>query len=139
MFPGPLETVSALAFVVTQAKRYHRFLMNHEEAVIKAFFLPTKRERYLGFIATAKGRAKIIRELSHFKALDPQFMRSIIPSQHDAGSVAKLIRSKGAGPSCRVISENSDLGARYVVPSSFRMNRSNSLTSTPFQSMHLLS
>ena len=114
MFPGPLETVSALAFVVTQAKRYHRFLMNHEEAVIKAFFLPTKRERYLGFIATAKGRAKIIRELSHFKALDPQFMRSIIPSQHDAGSVAKLIRirSKGAGPSCWVISENSDLDGK---------------------------
>jgi len=88
--------------------------MNHEEAVIKAFFLPTKRERYLGFIATAKGRAKIIRELSHFKALDPQFMRSIIPSQHDAGSVAKLIRirSKGAGPSCWVISENSDLDGK---------------------------
>jgi len=106
--------VSALAFVVTQAKRYHRFLMNHEEAVIKAFFLPTKRERYLGFIATAKGRAKIIRELSHFKALDPRFMRSIIPSQHDAGSVAKLIRirSKGAGPSCWVISENSDLDGK---------------------------
>ncbi len=100
--------MSALAFVVTQAKRYHRFLMNHEEAVIKAFFLPTKRERYLGFIATAKGRAKIIRELSHL------FMRSIIPSQHDAGSVAKLIRirSKGAGPSCWVISENSDLDGK---------------------------
>ncbi len=31
------------------------------------------------------------------------------------------------------------VGARYIVPSSFRMNRSNSLTSTPFQSMHLLS
>ena len=106
--------MSALAFVGTQAKRYHRFLMNHEEAVIKAFFLPTKRERYLGFIATGKGRAKIIRELSHFKALDPQFMRSIIPSQHDAGSVAKLIRirSKGAGPSCWVISENSDLDGK---------------------------
>jgi hypothetical protein len=62
-----------------------------------------------------------------------------MPSQHDAASVAKLIRSKGAGPSCWVISENSDLGARYIVRSSFRMNRSNSATSTPFQSMHLLS
>lgn len=95
-------------------KRYHRSLMNHEVAVIKAFFVPTKRERYLGFMATAKGRAKIIAELSHFKALDPRFMKKIIPSQHDPASVAKLIRSKGAGPTCWVISKISDLDGKEV-------------------------
>src|SRR5260370_30198509 len=81
---------------------------------IKGLGLGFCNRLYLGFIATAKGRAKIIRELSHFKALDPQFMRSIIPSQHDAGSVAKLIRirSKGARPSCWFISQNSDLAGK---------------------------
>jgi hypothetical protein len=74
--------------------------MNHEEALIKAFILPSKRERYLGFLSTSKGRAKIISELTHFKALDPRFMKSIIPSQHDPASVVRLCRSKGAGATC---------------------------------------
>lgn len=88
--------------------------MNHEEALIKAFILPSKRERYLGFLSTSKGRAKIISELTHFKALDPRFMKSIIPSQHDPASVVQLCRSKGAGATCWVISENSDLDGKEV-------------------------
>jgi hypothetical protein len=88
--------------------------MNHEEALIKAFILPSKRERYLGFLSTSKGRAKIISELAHFKALDARFMKSIIPSQHDPVSVAKLIRSKGAGPKCWVMSENSQLDGKEL-------------------------
>jgi hypothetical protein len=52
-------TFVTAALDCTQAKRYHRFLMNHEEAVIKAFFLPTKRERYPGFIATAKAAQRL--------------------------------------------------------------------------------
>jgi len=46
--------------------------MHHEEALIKAFFEKTKRERYLEMVANPKKRVKFLRELYHFQSLDPR-------------------------------------------------------------------
>jgi hypothetical protein len=88
--------------------------MNHEEATIKAFILPSKRERYLEFVASPKKRAKLIRELGHFKHLNPKFVVAILPSQQNCSGVLNILTTKGAGPKCWVISENSRLDGREM-------------------------
>jgi hypothetical protein len=86
--------------------------MNHEEALIKAFIDPNRTERYLEFIASPKKRVKLIKELAHFKALNPVFMVQIPTNQRNASAIIELLKAKGAGPKCWVISENAKLDGR---------------------------
>jgi hypothetical protein len=88
--------------------------VNHEEAAIKAFILPQRRERYLGFLSSQKGRKKFTDELAHFKALDPRYIVDIPTGKRNRSSLAKLLTSKGAGSRCWVISENSKLDAQEM-------------------------
>ncbi|MGH9773439.1 MAG: hypothetical protein ACRD50_00650 [Candidatus Acidiferrales bacterium] len=88
--------------------------MEHEEAVVRAFFPPQRRERYLGFLSTKKGRAKFISELWDFNAVDPKRVVAIPPSQQNRDSIAKLLSSMGAPPMCWVMSENIELDAREL-------------------------
>jgi hypothetical protein len=88
--------------------------MNHEEEVVKAFILPSRRNRYLEFLTTPKKRAKFIAQLSHFKHLNPKFALSISGRETNSASLLKLLAAKGAGSKCWVISENSQLDAREM-------------------------
>jgi hypothetical protein len=92
----------------------HAGRMNHEAEVVKAFILPSRRDRYLEFLTTPKKRAKFIAQLSHFKHLNPKFAFSILGREKNPVSLLKLLTSKGAGPKCWVISENSQLDAREM-------------------------
>jgi len=78
--------------------------MNHEEATVRAFILPTKRERYLGFLSNKNGRTKFSLELAHFKSLNPMYIVPILPSHQNSSLIAKILTAKGAGPKCWVIS-----------------------------------
>jgi hypothetical protein len=80
--------------------------MNHEEATVRAFIQPTKRERYLGFLSNKKGRTKFRLELAHFKSLNPMYIVPILPGHQNPSSIAKMLAAKGAGPKCWVISED---------------------------------
>jgi len=53
-------------------------------------------------------------ELSHFKALNPKFMVAIHSNQVNPFAITKLLRAKGAGATCYVMSENSDLDGREM-------------------------
>jgi hypothetical protein len=88
--------------------------VNHEEELIRAFFLPTKRERYLEMIAKPKGREKFLQELAHFKALDPRYCFAIPKVEHTAEQKAAYLTRKGAPPSCWVTSEDSDLDGKQI-------------------------
>ncbi len=88
--------------------------MDHEEAVIRAFRLPTKRDRYLEFLSSPRRRTKFIAELAHFKHLDAKFAFSIPGSQKNPASLHKLLTAKGAGPKCWVISKNRALDCREM-------------------------
>jgi hypothetical protein len=88
--------------------------MNHEEEVVKAFILPSRRDRYLDFLTTPKKRAKFIAELPHFKHLNLEFALRIPGPQQNVPSLNKLLRAKGAGPTCWVISEDSNLDAQEM-------------------------
>jgi len=83
--------------------------MGHEEELIRAFFLPTKRERYLEMIAKPKKRERFLRELGHFKHLDPRYVVTIPAGQRHANDMALILAQKGAPPSCWVTSEDSRL------------------------------
>jgi len=88
--------------------------MNHEEATIKAFVVPNRQERYLAFLSNPKRRAKFTTELAHFKALDFTYAKIIPAVQQNASSIAKLLTSKGAGQTCWVISEDSEIDAKQM-------------------------
>ena len=83
--------------------------MNHEEAVVKAFTIPVRQDRYLEFLQSPKKRAKFIAQLAHFKHLNPKFVVGIPGNQQNPSSRLKLLVEKGAGTKCWVISENSEL------------------------------
>ena len=88
--------------------------VNHEEELIRAFILPHRRERFLEMIAKPQKRAKLLTQLSHFKALDLRFTIAIPPNQQNPSSLAKILRAKGAGARCYVVSENSRLDGKEV-------------------------
>jgi hypothetical protein len=87
---------------------------NHEQALVKAFIDPNRTERYLEFITSPKKRVKLIKELAHFKALNPAFMVPIPTNQRNVSAIIELLKAKGAGPSCWVISENPKLDGREM-------------------------
>jgi hypothetical protein len=89
--------------------------MNHEEELIKAFFAPTKRERYLEMVATPKKRTRFLHELGHFKALDPRFCFTLPKGVHSAKEIADFLSAKGAPPLCQVTSEYSSLDRKQML------------------------
>jgi hypothetical protein len=90
------------------------FDMNSEAAVIRAFILSSKRDRYLEFLTNPKGRAKFIAQLAHFKHLNPNFACSIPGGQTNPASLQKLLVARGAGSKCWVISENRELDCQEM-------------------------
>jgi len=88
--------------------------LNHEEALIKAFIPTHRQERFLEIIAKPKKRAKLLTQLYHFDDLNPKFMVAIPPNQQNPSSLVKLLKAKGAGSVCYVISTNSLLDGKEV-------------------------
>jgi hypothetical protein len=87
--------------------------MDHEKGLSK-FMVPSKQERYEGFLSTPRGRKKFIGELAHFGSLDPKSVVTIPSVQHKPLFVARLLVSRGATSRCWVISENPDLDGREM-------------------------
>jgi len=99
--------------------------VKHEEATIKAFVMPDKQERFLTFLSKPKTRKKLTQELGHFKWFEPRFASPIawkvdptlkLSDRHAQGiaSVSRLLKSKGAGKTCWVISESPDVDAKEL-------------------------
>lgn len=88
--------------------------MNHEAELIKAFFAPTKRERYLDMVANPTKRQKFLRELYHFKDLDPRYCFAVPKGVHTPDQIAAFLHQKGAPASCRVLSTNAKLDGKEM-------------------------
>jgi len=100
---------------------------DHEAAVIRAFVQRDKQERFLSFLASPKNRKKFTESLSHFRWFDQRFAASLrwkvdqdpklTPwEKHLSGieNIVRLLKSKGAGPSCWVISEDPEIDGREL-------------------------
>lgn len=94
--------------------------VEHEQALIKAFVLRPKQERFLSLVASSKGREKFTAELGHFRWFDPVFAAAVpwkvdpklsLWNRHKQGldSIAQLLRSKGAGKTCWMISHRTSI------------------------------
>jgi hypothetical protein len=88
--------------------------MKHEEELIKSFFMPTKRQRYLDFVSKPKTRQKFLLELAHFKSLDPRYLLTIPPSKPHPKDITQILTQKGAPPLCWVTSEDRRLDGKEM-------------------------
>lgn len=88
--------------------------MNPEEAVISAFIAKDKRERYLAFLGSVKGRMKLRDLMAHGTEghLNAAFKRTIPPKDQNVEGIWALLKARGASELCQVISENSEIDGR---------------------------
>jgi hypothetical protein len=72
----------------------------HEEAIIEAFILPERRDRYRMLLRNPRRRKKALDTLNHNPSIDPRFATPI--GSHE--DVARILRAHGAPPRCYVLS-----------------------------------
>lgn len=87
---------------------------DEEREFMDAFITPNKKDRIIELISKPKGRAKFVLGLAHFHDLDSRRTLSIPSSQHSAAAIEKLLRSRGAGDICYLISEDPELDCRRL-------------------------
>lgn len=79
--------------------------MNHEEAFAKAFITSEKRARFIKYLADSKRRKEMLDRLNQDLPYMPGFA-TVIPGEQDfPKELEKLLRAKGAGPTCYVIAD----------------------------------
>ena len=88
--------------------------MDEEEALIRAFVVNTKRDRLAELLSNPKRRRKATASLAHFRDLDRRFVIELRPNEHDADSVGRALRQRGAGETCHVISEIPELDGKRL-------------------------
>ena len=97
----------------------------HEEGAIRAFIQRNKQERFLEFLAHPKNRKKFTASLAHFRYFDQRFATPIpwkvnpklkLWERHVQGieTIHRLLKSKGAGLTCWVISEDPEIDGRKM-------------------------
>jgi hypothetical protein len=90
--------------------------MTEEEQLVRAFFLPERRNRFSEFIASPKHRRKFFAELGHFKGLDERYKRPIPPARQTPEGITQLLTQAGASTSCLIISDHNEIdGTRLLI------------------------
>ena len=80
-----------------------------EEAFVHAFIVPDKRDRYIQMLANSSKRKKILGLLYHHLDIVASRTLRIENRDHSSAAVIKLLRQKGAGPTCYLISPEQEL------------------------------
>ena len=88
--------------------------MEHEAALIRAFVLPRRRNRYFQFLNDPMRREKLLRVLDHLQNLDARYAQRIPPDKQSATDIETLLRRKGAPVTCHVISASRNLDGRKM-------------------------
>lgn len=88
--------------------------MDHEIDAIRSFVVKAKRDRYISSLSSPRKRTEFVRKLAHFKDLDPKYKVLIPPPKRSPAGVADILRSKGAGSHCWVMSENPEIDGQEL-------------------------
>jgi hypothetical protein len=91
-----------------------RFRMGHEEAFAKAFIISEKRARFSQFLANPKRRKEMLNRLSHHLPYLPGLAIDVPGGQDFPEELEKLLRARGAGPSCHVIADRLNADGREL-------------------------
>ena len=83
-------------------------------AVIEAFVVPDRQQRYLALLRSERGRAKARAMLAHFRDLDPSHVRPLPPEHHTAARLTLVLQEKGAPAECYLFAEDAALDGRRV-------------------------
>ena len=90
------------------------FEVDHERAIVRAFFAPEKRARYLSPLSTARGRKKFVSTFARLDALDARFARRLGSQEQDPDEIERQLKERGAPALCYVVSENAGLDLRLM-------------------------
>ncbi len=85
-----------------------------EDAFVRAFIVPEKRERYRQLLADPKRRKRLLGALYHTLDAIPARMFPIASRDHSTETVVRLLTQKGAGLTCCLISPERDIDRREV-------------------------
>jgi hypothetical protein len=99
--------------------------IEYEEATIRAFVLRDKQERFLSFVRNVKKRKKFTEKLADFSWFDQRFVTSVpwrvdpslsLWERHTQGlaNISRMLKSKGAGRTCWVISASAEIDGREL-------------------------
>jgi hypothetical protein len=88
--------------------------LEHESALIRAFIAPERRERYLGLLASARGREKLRRALAHCDDFDRRYTHALPPDVRTPAELEALLRAKGAPAECALLAEDDALDGRRL-------------------------
>lgn len=80
-------------------------MLSAEEAFVKAFLTSEKRARFLQFLANPRRRKEILVKLNHDLPCMPAFATPVPGHQDFPEELEKLLKAKGAGPTCHVIAD----------------------------------
>ncbi len=88
--------------------------MDHERLFVKAFLRSEKQARWAQFLASAKRRREILDRLSHDLPYQAA-LAAVVPSHQDfPEELERLLRAKGAGPTCHVMVAGLKLDGREL-------------------------
>jgi len=89
--------------------------MTHEEALIRAFIVRRRRQRWLGLIGKPARKGSLRAHLAHCDGeLDPRFATRVDPRDQNAISILQMILRICDESQCYVISENSAIDDRIM-------------------------
>ena len=88
--------------------------LNHEEALVRAFVSKDKRDRYLMLLSNPKRRCEAINHLNHHFDFIESLATKISATDSSPNELEALLRSKGAGGTCQLIADESNLDGREI-------------------------
>jgi hypothetical protein len=88
-------------------------ITDEEEALIRSFAISSKQDRFLEMLANPKRRAKATAQLAHFAWLDPRWIVPIENRMQHPPLINQILRSRGAGETCYILSESSSLDGTH--------------------------
>lgn len=87
---------------------------DHEEKLVRAFFLPQRQERYLDLLSRPHRRKSVTTQLAHFKHIDTRCAFEVPKDLHRAADVARFLKAKGAPDICYAVSEDDDIDGKEI-------------------------
>ena len=85
----------------------------HEIGFVSSFIIPERRERYLSLLCNPKRRGKVLNRLNHSHDVDLSRAQQVRPGCV-AESLAVLLEKMGAGETCYLIADASDMDGQTM-------------------------
>jgi hypothetical protein len=88
--------------------------MDHEAAFVKTFIASEKQARWAQFLSNPKRRKEILNQLNHNLPYIPALAIEVPGKQDFPAELEKLLKTKGAGPTCHVIVDGLKIDGREL-------------------------